>query len=247
MKIALCISGQPRTWKRCYQSWFDAVSHLGEVDVFYHMWNFNTLPNFAAGFLKTRLPDVTLAPHEIMEIYNTLKPTDHIIDGPRDFPKPNVTNPIAWWTRSQFYGLKRCAFLKREYEIRNNFEYDIVLRIRTDLLLNYKLPYQTLQPNMMYTCVNYHDPEYNTFRIGDTFYYANSYTYDLMSNFYDALDYIDASHVMRDKLEYPPELAFYFYMKSMGINNTSTDARFKIARTEEYNNIKGTLDAYESL
>jgi hypothetical protein len=247
VKIALCISGQPRTWKRCYQTWFDAVSHLGDVDVFYHMWDFNTYPNFIAKYVKGPLEDVPLTKNELDEIYETLKPKKFEIASKRTFPRPSVENPIAWWTQSQFYGLKKAAFIKRQYEIEHDIEYDLACRIRTDLVLDYKVPDIEIRPNMMYTCVNHHDPEYNTFRVGDIFYYCDSYTYDQMSYFYDAMDYIDATDVLRSPLVYPPELAFYFYMKSLGINNTSVTVPCKIARTKDYETIKGELAPYEIL
>ena len=253
MRIAICLSGQPRTWKRCYKSWFNAISHLGEVDVFYHLWNYNTLPNSAAGFMQCELPNVEITKEEECEIYDILQPKACQVESIRTFPVFNSTNskvenPIAWWTRNQFYGLKKCAFIKREYEIRNNFEYNIVFRFRTDIELNYRVPENFVpKPNTMYTCVNLHDPKYNTYRVGDIFYYADSYTYDQMSNFYDAFNYIDALHVVPNYSDYPPELAFYYYMKSMGINNVSVTAHSKIIRTEEYKTLKGGLEDYESL
>jgi hypothetical protein len=211
------------------------------------MWDFNTFPNSAATYVKDPLKDTPLTKEELEEIHDTLKPKKFEIESKRNFPKPKVKNPISWWTQSQFYGLKKAAFIKRQYELEQGFEYDLVCRIRTDLLLDYKISSDPILPNTMYTCVNSHDVEYNTFRVGDIFYYADSYTYDQMSNFYDAFDYIDATDVLRGSLVYPPELAFYFYMKTMGISNASVTVPCKIARTEEYQTIKGNLAAYEIL
>lgn len=251
MRIALCISGQPRTWKQCYKTWFDAVSHLGDVDVFYHLWNYDSLPSLAHGYVKEPLPDVILTREQEREIYDTLKPKAFQFSPAKIFPKFNhtsykVKHPIAWWTRSQFYSLKKCAFLKREYEVQNKFEYDIVCRIRTDLSLNYKLPTDlVVKPNTMYSSVNHHDPEFNTYRIGDIFYFANSYTYDQVSNYYDAFEYIDALDVVPTHKIFPPEIAFYYYLKSMGISNVSMPVLCKIMRTKQYAELKGTLADYE--
>lgn len=247
----MCISGQPRVWKRCYQSWFDSVAHFGDVDVFYHMWNFNTYPNMAHGYTTGPLEDKIVPNEEFEEMKNLLKPKAYKIEEKKSFSPGKMKNPIAWWTRPQFYGIKQCAFLKRQYEIENNFEYDIVFRIRTDLVLRQPVAehalFSALKPNTLHSCVNHHDPEYKTFRIGDIFYYTDSYTYDQVSCFYDSLSFIDASYVTDTHRDYPPEIAFYYYLKSIGVANASLRVDCKIARSQDYASLKGKLDAYEVL
>ncbi|MFI5405224.1 MAG: hypothetical protein ACHQ1D_01790 [Nitrososphaerales archaeon] len=248
MRVALCISGQARTWKRCYQTWLDSVSHLGEVDIFYHLWNYDTLPSQASSITLAELPDIPLSRENLQELYVTLKPKKYLVQPKRFYPKPKVEHQIAWWTRNQFYSMKRAAFLKRSYEIENNFEYDIVCRLRTDLILNYKVPNEKLDPNTAYTCVNHFDTEYNTYRIGDIYFYADSFTYDQMANFYDCFDYVDALDVVPTAtIDYPPEVAFYYYLKSLGIFNHQIYVDSKIARTEEYSTLMSGLAKYESL
>lgn len=65
MRVAFCLSGQLRTWKKCYTSWnllfhkFKEQMYINdnlqypaftdepfEVDYFIHTWDFNTLPHF---------------------------------------------------------------------------------------------------------------------------------------------------------------------------------------------------------
>lgn len=248
MRIALCISGQPRTWKRCYQSWFDSISYLGDIDTFYHMWDYNSHPNFAVGITKKELNEYPVDKEELDEIYETLKPKNHQVESKIIFQPQKAVYPVASWSLPQFYGIKKCAFLKREYEIKHNFEYDMVIRLRTDLVLNgHVLIPDNLKPNTVYTCMNHHDPKYMTFRVADVFYAADSYTYDQMSNFYYALDHIDARYITRQDLVYPPELAFYYYMKTLGLSNHNIFVDCKVARTESYMALKGKLDDYEVL
>ena len=51
MKIAICFSGQPRSWEKCHESWFKFIEKIKqiynatEVDIFCHAWDFNTPPN----------------------------------------------------------------------------------------------------------------------------------------------------------------------------------------------------------
>ena len=52
MRIALCFSGQLRTWRKTITQFKKFISILEDkghsVDVFCHMWNFNTYPNSIA-------------------------------------------------------------------------------------------------------------------------------------------------------------------------------------------------------
>lgn len=250
MKVALCVSGQPRTWKKCYQSWFDATSHFEHVDVFFHMWDYNTLPSGSAQYVKGPLPNIKISEEEKQEILDTLKPVSYSFEKERAFPKPaHLQHSIGWWCRGQFYGIKKCSMLKREYEIANRFEYDAVFRIRPDLLLKSKLieNQEPLQPNTIYTTQNHWDTERHVQRVADMFYYADSYSFDQLANFHYALDYIDGIHVVPNEKIFPPEMAIYFYMRSIGLKNYSTDTICKLARSEEYLNIKGSLDNYEAI
>ena len=49
-RIALCLSGQPRTWDKCYPSWVNIIDKLNDIfdaetDIFFHAWDFNSIPN----------------------------------------------------------------------------------------------------------------------------------------------------------------------------------------------------------
>lgn len=250
VRVALCVSGQARLWKRCYQTWFDHLSHFGEIDVFFHFWDYNTLPQSAIGFVTGhQLDQVLLTDAEKKEIVDVLKPKAFEFEPLRIHPKSKMEYPIAWWTRDQFYSLKKAAFIRREYEITHNVDYDVVFRIRSDCVLEHTVNKPSvIEPNTVYTCVNNHDKEFQTFRIGDTFYFANSYTYDQMSKFYDSFEYLDARWpVHTGNKDYPPELAFYYYMKTLGIRNSSNPVHHKIARPQEYLLLKGSLAHYETL
>lgn len=250
MRIALCISGQSRNWKRCYQSWIDNIGHLGEIDIFYHFWDYNTLPAAAVSMIDDGiLRHEPIHPLDICDMHDTLLPKKHSIEGHKIHTHDSVKNSIAWWTRDQFYSLKKAAMLKREYELENNFEYDLVFRLRADLLLETRIAeFTEIKPNTIYTCINSHDKKYKAFRVGDIFYFADSYTYDQVSDFYDVFNYIEATDIISAEFpDYPPELAFYFYMKSKGINNISNSIQCKIARSKEYAELKGFLDDYELL
>jgi hypothetical protein len=87
-----------------------------------------------------------------------------------------------------------------------------------------------------------------TFMIGDTFYFADSFTYDQISQFVHGLNFIDAYNVVAPNITFqPPEVGFYPFIRSLGIKNISSPQHFKIARTQEYLDIKKELNSFETL
>lgn len=259
MRVALCISGQPRTWKKAYNNWLDKLLPDIEKDIFFHFWDYNTLPTILESELGIVNTDINITEEEKQDIIDTLKPKKYAFDsrnvnplnGHRDDSLVNsyVKNPIGWWCRSQFYSLYYAANLKRQYEIENKFEYDVVFRMRSDLyfLDLLRMP-SVLSPNSVYSKSNGYMDNVQTFMIGDTFYFSDSYTYDQMSEFIQSLYFIDTRHVVPPGVKCPPpETALYPYMCLSGIRNVSCPQHIKILRTQEYLEIRGELAAYETI
>lgn len=158
MKIAVCISGQIRTWRKCYKSWFLMFDELKErkypnmdveIDYFIHTWDFNTVPphkwhelgfpniNWAKKFFKVDDSDLN-------EIIDIIKPIKYLIEDSnvsdtrknvidkRGLQYENTNGVVVSWASSQLYSIMRCGQLKRDYEIENNFEYDACVKLRFD-------------------------------------------------------------------------------------------------------------------
>lgn len=258
MRIALCVSGQPRSWERCYENWMEHLLPDIEKDIFFHFWDYNTLPAMANQFVVDKLKDERITDEEKQKIIQTLNPKKYKFDNKNlnysDDKDPRiitewVSKPIGWWCRSQFYSLYQAANLKRQYEIENRFEYDIVFRMRSDLYFekNVNVP-DIIEPNGVYSKSNGYMNNVETFMIGDTFYFSDSYTYDQLSEFIYGLDFIDKNHVVPAHVKCPPpETALYPYMCASGIKNISCPQHMKILRTKEYIDLKGSIEKYETL
>lgn len=246
MRIAVCISGQPRTWNKCYQTWNNLFSKFdAEVDYFYHLWDFNSLPQI--------LNDLTPQPvsqQELDDIQSVLKPKKFLIenyeksmkvmndirDAGRKYPLSGGT-PVHW-SGSQFYSIMRASQLKRSYELENNIEYDVCFKMRTDLYFtpmvihHFVNEFETPAINTIYSCHNSHSGIFPPFRIGDIFYYSNSITFDVLSEFYRFLPIVGIRPFGHD--DNPPEVPFTFYIKMMQIKNKRKYVDPKVMRTEEY-------------
>ena len=251
-KIAVCLSGQPRTWKKCYSTWFDVMDGWGEVDYFCHLWNYNSDSSLSQYELGDT-PDTLITAEEMHDIRETLHPKKLVFQ-----PKKNdvilgegLANPVAPWAHSQFYSMWRVANLKRQYEIENDFEYDLVVRLRTDLVLQPKFMPTVMAPSTLYAVHTQEtDPVYGVPRIGDIFFLSDSLTFDHIAMFYHSLRYIDADHVLPGKSElyaFPPEIALYYYCVMSGIDIQPLNALdIKVMRSQEHLARVGKLHPYET-
>lgn len=156
-KIAVCFSGQLRTWKHCISTWQDFFKECREkyniqVDVFCHFWDHNTLQHGVSmadnsGVLIDPIDQAIQVPKtEIDEYLNLLKPISYKISdiAVSKFTKQHTieqTNAVAHrygnsdnaWMSSQFYSIMYSAHLKRMHEVKQQFKYDGCIRMRNDL------------------------------------------------------------------------------------------------------------------
>jgi hypothetical protein len=114
MKIAVCLSGLLRNFHPDYFANLD-----GDVDIFCHTWNYCDvsllkLPNIKdirvesdeESFKHTSV-DANTWPHRCAS------------------PRQNIFK--------MYYGMKRCIEMVEEYERKNNFTYDLIIRSRYDI------------------------------------------------------------------------------------------------------------------
>jgi len=165
MKIAVCLSGQPRTWRQCYDTWNILFKDLKknenlkdediEVDYFIHTWDFNSKPYSVwtrerwgmDGFIAPPADNQTS--EEILDYIKTIQPKEFLIESEvkslstkdsLDVRTQFRTNSVQWcplsWASSQLYGIMMSGHLKRQYELDNGFRYDMCVRLRPDLYFN---------------------------------------------------------------------------------------------------------------
>jgi len=142
-RIALCYSGRPRSILECYNN---HVQYFGlgnsNVDVFAHLWFDQNLvgTNFRNDVNQGTWPDESIKSW----IDENWKPKTIVYEKPRSFEHMFAgewEKKLQWHHGHQkdhqismFYGIEKVINLKKEYEEKNNFKYDYVMRIRTDLL-----------------------------------------------------------------------------------------------------------------
>ena len=136
LKIACCISGQPRSYKIGHEYIRKNLLDVYDVDVFFHTWKNNNI--------------------DFSDLVNLYNPKKYVIDQPLEniFDKKYTRIPSkkfpAYFTVSAFYSIYTANELKKDYEKKNNFFYDWVIRIRFDYALNAEPDFTILENDKLY-------------------------------------------------------------------------------------------------
>jgi len=156
MKIAICISGQPRNFKQSYESLKSNYLDKYDCDIYFHSWetsNFEST-NFGQGNHQ-----YSLSKEEYKELVELYKPKDYILESPIIFEASNYKCPIWRYPintiLSMYYSVYKSFLLCKQSQIK----YDIVIRTRFDLDYNeLPLDLNTLDLNNVYIPKWYTDP-----------------------------------------------------------------------------------------
>ena len=140
MKIALCISGKPRSSMFCYPYIYDAfMNNEHQVDVFIHSWNeCRALDLYRPKKLEINSDSETLNMLVPMLNLNGVK-----IEG-------NVHNNLL-----MYYSIKKCFDLI-------DSEYDIIIRARFDLLLQPKFDIESILNDLSNKKYDIYNPYYSS-------------------------------------------------------------------------------------
>jgi hypothetical protein len=141
MKIALCLSGQPRMVEAGYQFHYENIIKDNDVTVFFHTWE---------------TPDNL---HEkAIELY---KPDEYIVEAPLSVDLSRYTNtppPSPNWkvkdgrmsTYAQLYAINWCNATKKRWESTHYEKFDWVIRSRFDFAINVRIPFDELDNSKLY-------------------------------------------------------------------------------------------------
>lgn len=190
------------------------------VDYFVHTWDFNSMPyavwtkkqwdegKFHSTFEQP--PTEGVLPADLDEFINTIKPKQYMVENifksisrkqhldDRMIFRMNDTTkwaPISW-SGAQLYGIMMAAKLKRDEEIATGVQYDVVMRMRTDLHFDYlnKMIFSNefVRPakKTVYACHSFNTDYFPHDAVGDIFFYADSITYDMVANTFNHLPQI---------------------------------------------------------
>jgi hypothetical protein len=174
-KIALCLSGQARSFQKGYEYHKKNLLDHYDVDVFIHAWDFEGIEEYA-------------------KLYN---PVAFMVEKPLvgDFDQrytntPNAVKHPPRFTVSMLYSIYKSCELKTTHELTTGEVYDWVIKTRSDYALNVKIPFNELDNTKLYipNCRMVPERDFGN----DQFAFGNSETmnkrmsiYLNMNHFYD--------------------------------------------------------------
>lgn len=182
MRIAVCMSGQLRNWELgvANQKWFWSTANAPnvEIDYFVHTWTYSwDREGVSIPYTERIIQDDEYS--RFLQEYN---PKKIILDSkPQNYFRGN-----DHWS-ALFYSFAQSINLKREYELENDFEYDVVVKTRPDVIFNPRFTFAV--PKLWDGVIHAShggpmENEYYMFNITDIVFYGNSYTMDLLTNLY---------------------------------------------------------------
>jgi len=236
MRIAVCISGQPRTWRTAKDNILRYFDIGVQVDFFIHTWDTNQyryIDNTNTEWVNKR-PNEKVTSTEKEEIIQAFKPKDIEME---DYKSENF---VSLWS-TLLYSFMKSVHMKRKYEIENDFRYDIVVKTRFDTnfflsgfcnfgISNDKFfihPVQPLTGFSTMVILSKFSSEYNYNCFDDVFFYGNSMTMDIIAQSYrwyektvnENKSIIDEGGYVKDAANfYGPGTLLYKHLINWGIN-----------------------------
>ena len=144
MRVALILSGKYRDAKRCFPTIHDNIIKIYNPDVFISTWSNPSSvkdANYGGPY-----PDDDISTGEILDLYKPIAfETETFDDSQNGYyrrlsslvdktPEDEAKN-ITMNTYSMWYKRWRCNLLKKEWESKNQFQYDAVIMCRFDIFL----------------------------------------------------------------------------------------------------------------
>lgn len=218
MKVALCLSGQTRTFSSCYASWLKYIIDPLKPDIFVHTWLYSgkyrrraedfhyTAKPFDYGRYDEALSDRFLVDQSFLRLLKPKKCSVEFPDRERFMRLLPADRGSFFNSLMMHYSIGRANDLKREYECELGFRYDVVIRLRFDLRVVHLeiedhlggtiLPRNQLMPAVARktsgNMVDYRFREESGFMINDQFAYGSSEAMDWYSSVYKQFE-LDSS------------------------------------------------------
>lgn len=233
--VAVCFSGQARTWRTAKENilkYYDFGPNVN-VDFFIHTWDINQYRD-KSDIIWTDRQDEHVSPTELDELIYNFKPKKIELEN------YNANDYETLWS-ALLYSFKKSVWLKRQYEVENDFRYNLVIKTRLDInhpqtgFCNLNLPtnkfhlhpVQNMTGYSTLPILNKFPTEFNYNCFDDVLFYSNSPTMDIISECQPWYEKIIKSErqrhhtgkfVKNSTFWYGPGTILYKYLVSIGIH-----------------------------
>jgi len=195
MKIAVCFSGQIRTGVEAAPNlalYFE--NHL--IDYFVHTWNITTYKEYSTinGMSPARRFNLRSLKHPVTPLSEERQITFRKIYNPKEM----IVEHYNGQRDPLYHSWKASIDLCKQYSIRNNIKYDLIIKLRPDLIFPTWKKLTT---------------EIEHFKNDPSKFYVDNYS----DNRIDDVHWYSTPELMYRACEYPITGSFADYMKSAGI------------------------------
>jgi hypothetical protein len=213
MKIAVCLSGESRTYEKCVPNVRHFFEHQSPHEFFYfgHTWSTNSWKIFddvyQGGYAYEEIDPIYLK-NNLQSLYGfTGLAIDekYTRDETKNFPEivKNKQTPFEiaanykkpWTWNPMAYSCMKSNFLKQQYEIDNDMKFDIVVRTRFDQCfepntntfnkyLSDRFVLDKFRGDVLYCEATMFRHDFMQQAINDVFYFGSSRAMDIIETFY---------------------------------------------------------------
>ena len=208
MKIALCISGQPRGIPlSCEKMKWGIIDPNEDVDVFFHTW-FNP-ENAGQPFTGAQPAQANIIgkvhPNTPEILLEQLKPRLYIIEPQRKFDwaknLKQASSAVQEQLASMFYSMWVANSLRKQFESNTGTQYDCVVRVRFDLVYDQQIrfeDYKQYLQDYIVTSQKFQDERENPhfqhgdYTLTDIFAFSSPQNMDIFSGTYPVMSLINS-------------------------------------------------------
>lgn len=247
MRVAVCISGEIRTldvdmFKSIFKN-VDFFIHTNEYDDRISILNpksflvedidFNIHPYFMINN-KSNYNDIKNSPKRVHNIL-TLDEFKNINDNKFEIENPGLWSSKPFNVLSMYYSVMQSNLLKKNYEQINGFVYDVVIRIRPDMVF----PNGFVYDNYDFGILNVFNTPLSIRKVyvNDHFAISNSKTMDIYSLIYN---YIPKYYYI-DNIDFIPEILLKHHLDEFNINYNENVVPYIVKRSD------GRKDVYMNI
>jgi hypothetical protein len=204
VKVALCISGQPRFFRKSYEFLYNNFIRLNDVDVFLHTWEYSDEHKdkpFDSASWNVNNSDVYLGHEETVKqltelykpkLFKTSKLQEITVKNWQSFPLTNGEN-LSEITHKMFFTIMESVKLVEKYSKENNLSYDVIVRTRYDAAPLSEIIIERIDKETVYHTDSCRNPNV----LSDWFFWASTqHMYNLCHVYEDIDDFVFRENVM---------------------------------------------------
>ena len=216
-KVAVCISGQMRSFEHCVESLMKNVIQPLNADIFFHVWSDAGCSHKE----NVEVADSKITEEKLRELYSPIVECviedflPEYCDKFKGIVVPGLLKkrePLHYKNNiPMFYKLYECNELKKKEEACSGKKYDIVIRIRPDMFVGSSIPLHCLKSSNILWFSDYH-LNINT-QVSDKFVLSNSYIMDYYCSVWKFLsEYWNVSFDPHKKTNRVGERLMFYHM-----------------------------------